>query len=211
MKIGIIDLETGGFDLKAHGTTQVAALAGVFYSENGQVKFGVHSTFHEFVAPLPGYYYDKHALEYQGVDLQTLIDEGSNPTGVVTRLSTFLEPTWSLGPGRIWAQEDMFDHSFLKGLYEYDRVAGNADPRVHAWIGRRSDWCCSKRLARFCRAFGIIDCESDSLDPLCEKFGIQRPTFSDLKPLQDCWMTGTLVAALVTRLGLAGHPYYLER
>jgi hypothetical protein len=211
MKISVIDLETGGFDSKAHGTTQVAAINGVLYEDKGAVRFGVLGQFHELLAPLPGFYYDKHALEYQRMDMETLTQEGSNPTGLVTRLSTFIEPTWRLGPGRIWAQEDMFDFSFLKALYEYDRVAGNNDRRVHEWIGTRSDWSCSKRLARFCRAFGLLDCESDSLDPVCKRLGIERPTFTDLKPVQDCWMTGNVVAALTTRLGLAGHPYYLSR
>jgi hypothetical protein len=221
MRVAIIDTETGGLDERRHGLTQVAAIDGVLHVTDGRVCFATRSTFHEFIAPDPTFEYDEEALKYQGVTLDFLKENGGNIVAMLARLSTFMDPIVALGPGRVWAQEDTFDFKFIHAAMLYNKELGNDDQRYYDWAGvknlhrgrkwDRSNWQCSKRLARLCRSVGLLNSDGDSLEPVCKALGIQRPTISELKPVQDCWMTGQAIAAMLTTLGMAGHPYYLDR
>lgn len=210
MRVAIIDTETGGLNPETCGLTQIAAIDGVLHASEGKVVFSTAHVFHEVLRPFEGYGYEKSALEYQGLTMNDLL-QGSNVCGALTLLSNFMNPIVACGPGRVWAQEDTFDHGFIREALRYESTIGNNDPQVRTWIKPRSDWNCSKRLARLCISLGILNCDSDSLDPVCRHLGIERPTFSNKKPVQDCWMTGQVIASLLTRLGMAGHPYFLER
>ena len=221
MRVAIIDTETGGLDEKRHGLTQVAVIDGVFHIDNGRVCFGTNSIFHEFIEPDSTFIYDQEALEYQGTTISFLKENGSNITGMLARLSLFMDPIVALGPGRIWAHEDTFDFKFIHAAMMYDFNFGNKDQRYYDWAGiknlhrgferDRSNWQCSKRFARLCMSVGLLNSKSDSLESICKTFGISRPTFSELKPVQDCWMVGQAIAAMLTNFGIAGHSYYLDR
>lgn len=212
MKVIIIDTKTGGLDPARHGLTQVAAIDGTLTAnESGVVTFATVHTFHSKLSALKGKEYDDEALVYQGITRESLT-HGDNICASLTALASFVEPTYRLGPGRVWAQEDTFDHSFLRYAYAYESVVGNNDPRIRAWLSKRPDWNCSKRLARFCISLGVIPDVGDSLNKLSAHFAIERPTcFGDCKPLQDCMMTGKVIASLMTKLGFGQNAYFLNR
>ena len=206
LEIIIIDCETGGLDTQKHGMTQACAMRGKLKwdpSSPTAITFEYLSHIHEIVSPDPTFEYEQEALDYQGVTLDYLNENGSTITAVLGRISAFVEKSIKDGAS-VWAQEDTFDFGFFRSAMKYDFQFGNNDERLRDWAGvknihrehywDRSRWNCSKRFIRMLNSMKIANIGSDSLDPACKYFGIERPVGWETKPVQDCWMTGHLIA-----------------